>query len=118
MEGRRYERVAVAIREEITEIIAYELEDPRLSGLEVTDVQVSPDMKKCVVTVFTGVEGEESEKLIQLLRAAKGFLRNELSQRVDIHHIPELYFDAALNLGSRDRVNQLLKRMRRGRPKD
>lgn len=99
-------------------MIGYELEDPRLAGLEVTDVQVSPDMKKCVVTVFTGVDGEESEKLINLLRSAKGFLRNELSQRVDIHHVPDLYFDAALNLGSRERVNQLLKRVRRGRPKD
>ena len=38
MEGRRLERVSDAIRTEIIEIISNELEDPRLAGVEVTDV--------------------------------------------------------------------------------
>ena len=62
MEGHRYERVAETIREEIVEMIAYELEDSRLQGIEVVDVQVSPDMKKAVISVVTPSQGEEQER--------------------------------------------------------
>lgn len=118
VEGHRYERVSIAIREELTEMIAYELEDPRLHGLEVTDVQVSPDMKKAIVSVYTPAQGEEATKIFELLRAAKGFLRSELTQRIDLFHTPDLHFDASLNLGPKSRVKHILKRIERGRPKD
>ncbi len=117
MEGHRYERVAETIREEIVEMIAYELEDSRLQGIEVVDVQVSPDMKKAMVSVLTPAQGEEQEKILEILRGAKGFLRNELAQRVDLYRTPELYFDAALDLGPKGRVTKILKRIRRGRGK-
>jgi ribosome-binding factor A len=118
VEGHRYERVAETIREEIVEMIAYELEDSRLQGLEVVDVQVSPDMKKAMVSVLTPAEGEEQEQVLKILRNAKGFLRKELAQRVDLFRVPELYFDAALSLGPPQRVQKLLKRVQRGRAKD
>jgi ribosome-binding factor A len=118
VEGHRYERVAETIREEIVEMIAYELEDSRLQGIEVVDVQVSPDMKKAVISVVTPSQGEEQEKVLELLRGAKGFLRKQLAQRVDLYRTPELYFDAALNLGPKERVQKLLKRMKRGRVRE
>ncbi len=118
MEGHRYERVAETIREEIVEMIAYELDDSRLQGIEVVDVQVSPDMKKAVISVLTPAEGEEQEKILEALRKTKGYLRRELSQRVDLFRTPELYFDAALKLGPKTRVQKLLKRVKRGRAKE
>jgi ribosome-binding factor A len=118
VEGHRYERVAETIREEIVELIAYELDDKRLEGIEVVDVQISPDMKKAVVSVLTSAEGEEQTKIIEILRGAKGFLRKELALRVDLYRTPELYFDAAITLGPKGRVQKLLKRVRRGRAKD
>lgn len=118
MEGRRYERVSEAIRLELTEMIAYQLEDPRLAGVEVTDVQVAPDMKKVAVTVHIPAQGEGEAKIIEILKQAKGFLRKELAARIDLFYTPELYFNSALNLGPRERVKHILKRIERGRPKD
>lgn len=118
MEGRRYERVSEAIRLELTEMIAYDLEDPRLSGVEVTDVQVAPDMKKVAVSVHVPAQGEEAEKLIEILKSTKGFLRRELAARIDLFHTPEIYFNLAMNLGPRERVQHILKRIKKGRPKD
>lgn len=118
MEGRRYERVSEAMRLELTEMIAYELEDPRLAGIEVTDVQVAPDMKKVAVSVHIPAQGEEAEKIIELLKTTKGFLRKELAARIDLFYTPEIYFNSALNLGSRERVQHILKRIKKGRPKD
>src|ERR1017187_9748741 len=42
MDVRRILRVSEAVKEELYEIIGFELEDPRLLEVEVTDVQVSP----------------------------------------------------------------------------
>ncbi len=118
MEGRRYERVSEAIRLEITEMIAYELEDPRLAGIEVTDVNVSPDMKKVAVSVHIPAQGEAAQQILEVLKTTKGFLRKELAARVDLFHTPEIYFNSALDLGPRERVQHILKRIQRGRPKD
>jgi ribosome-binding factor A len=118
VEGRRYERVVELIREEITAMVAYDLDDARLSGVEVTDVQVAPDMKRAVVSVYIPAQGEEATKVLEALKGAKGYLRKELAQRIDLFHTPDLYFDVALNLGPRERVNHILKRIERGRPKD
>jgi len=118
VEGHRYLRVAESIREELTEMIAYELDDVRLTGIEVVDVQVSPDMKKAMISVITPVQGDEQTKILELLRGTKGFLKSELAQRIDMYRTPELYFDAAVDLGPRSRVKSILKRVRRGRAKE
>jgi ribosome-binding factor A len=118
VEGRRYERVSEAIRLELTEMISYELEDPRLAGIEVTDVQVAPDMKKVAVSVHIPAQGEEVDRVIEILKSAKGYLRKELAARIDLFHTPEIYFNSALKLGSRERVKKILKRIEKGRPKD
>jgi len=99
-------------------MIGYELEDPRLVGVEVTDVQVSPDMKKVAVSVHVPVQGEAADQLLEVLKSTKGFLRQELASRIDLFHTPEIYFNIALNLGPRERVEHILKRMKRGRSKD
>jgi ribosome-binding factor A len=117
VEGRRYERVSEAIRLELTEMISYELEDPRLEGIEVTDVQVAPDMKKVAVTVHIPAQGEAAEQVIEVLKSAKGYLRKELAARIDLFHTPEIYFNSALNLGPKERVQHILKRIERGRPR-
>ena len=44
MEGHRAERVTEAIREELGEIIGYEMSDPRIGSATVTEVHVSPDL--------------------------------------------------------------------------
>jgi ribosome-binding factor A len=118
VEGRRYERVSEAIRLELTEMITYDLEDPRLVGIEVTDVQVAPDMKKVAVSVHIPAQGEEADKIIEILKTTKSYLRKELAARIDLFYTPEIYFSSAINLGPRERVQHILKRIQRGRPKD
>jgi ribosome-binding factor A len=45
MDEHRSQRVSAAVREELTEIIGFEMEDPRLAAVDVTDVTVSPDSR-------------------------------------------------------------------------
>jgi ribosome-binding factor A len=113
----RKERVSEAIREEIAELIGYEMSDPRVASVVVTDVQISPNKRRAVVRFE--VAPEDDVKAAQAaLEHAKSFLRQELAARLDMYRIPDLYFetDSATMLG--DRLQHLLKRIRKGRPRD
>ena len=46
MDPRRAERVSEALREELEEMIGYELEDPRIQATDVVEVLISPDAKQ------------------------------------------------------------------------
>lgn len=118
MDELRSRRVSEAMREELSELIRFESDDPRLSLVEVTDVVLSPDLRHADVLV--ALPPGESERLQALagLDAARHFLRRNLMQRMDLYRMPELRFrpDAASSTGAP--VERLLRRVRRGRPRD
>ncbi|NNE99247.1 MAG: 30S ribosome-binding factor RbfA [Pyrinomonadaceae bacterium] len=89
---RRPERMAEALREEITEIVGYELEDPRVQAVTVTDVRVSDDLRDA--SIFVVVEGQEEEIGIamQALQHASSFVRQQVALNLDMRHAPHLHF--------------------------
>lgn len=89
---RRPERVAESLREEITEIVGYELEDPRLIAVTVTDVQVSEDKRDA--KIFVTVEGteEETREAMKALRNAENFVRQQVAVNLNLHHAPRIHF--------------------------
>lgn len=100
--AHKYDRVGSEIRKELSEIINYEIKDPRISVMtSVTDVEVTPDLKYC--KVFISVLGdEEAEKsTIEGLRSAAGFIRKKLAASVNLRNTPELNFvsDTSIRYG-------------------
>jgi ribosome-binding factor A len=106
-------RVAETMREELEELIAYELSDPRIGPLEISEVLVSPDLKKACVRIVTSQDDTRAPTL-QALDHARGFLRSRLAERMRLRRTPELVFESAMDIGG-DRVAALLKRIHRGR---
>ena len=51
------------------------------------------------------------------LAGARGYLKRELAQRLDMFRLPELQFEAAIPAEMGPRIDSLLKRVRRGRPR-
>jgi ribosome-binding factor A len=117
MDSHRNERVSEALREELGEIIAYEMSDPRIGSAVVTGVHVSPDLKHAQVHVGFSDSAEAAEA-IRALEGARGFLRREVARRLELFRIPELHFDADISAQLGDRMEHLLKRVRRGRPRE
>ena len=118
MENHRAERVSEALREELGEMIAYELSDPRIGDAMVTEVLVSPDMKHAQVRLHLGDGPDSREETMRALDRAKHFLRRQLAERLNLFRVPELHFEADISPGLNGRVGQLLKRVRRGRPRE
>jgi len=92
MTGRRPERLAEQIREEVSLIIAGEVEDPRVGFATVTDVKLSADLRHAKIYVSViGTENEVKGSLVAL-RHASGFIRHQLGAVLRMRHTPELHF--------------------------
>lgn len=92
MTGRRPERLAEQIKEEVSLIIAGEVEDPRVGFVTVTDAKLTPDLRYAKVYVSVlGTEAEVKESLAALKHAA-GFIRTQLGAVLRMRRTPELHF--------------------------
>ena len=105
------------MREELNELISYELSDPRVGQVSVTEVLISPDFRHAHVRLSLAGEVAEQNATLEALLHAKQFLRHQLSDRLELHHMPDLHFEADLPAELAAKATQVLKRIRRGRPK-
>jgi len=105
------------MREELDELIGYELSDPRIGTVNVAAVHISPDFRHAHVTLLLDGTAEQQSATIEALEHAKQFLRHQLAERLEIFRMPELHFEANLPSGLAAKAPQILKRIKRGRPK-
>ena len=89
---RRPERLAEALREEIAEVVSFELEDPRLVSVTVTDVKVSDDLRDAKVYVLIDGSEVEIKKALQSLQHAAIFVRQQVAMNLSMRHAPHLFF--------------------------
>lgn len=107
----RTERLADTLREEISQIVGYELEDPRMAAVTVTDVRMSDNAR--AARVYVTVTGDESEHQIALaaLRHAAPYIRKQLGLSLNLPRIPELFFVRDRVEEEGERVDQLLQQI-------
>lgn len=117
MDPHRAQRVSEALREELSEIIGYEMADPRVSAVDVTEVLVAPDMRHARVRIHLTGDEKGRRSALAALQGARHYLRRELAGRLRLFRVPELHFEADLSIAAEERVLQLLRRVRKGRPK-
>jgi ribosome-binding factor A len=86
-------RVADQIQRDLSEIIALELKDPRVGMITLTEVQITADYAHAKVYYTTLTDDPAAiQNTLNGLRAASGYLRNQLGRRLSIHTLPELHF--------------------------
>lgn len=107
----RQQRVAEMLYEELSIMIANELDDPRLSLVQVTHVDVSRDLRN--VKVYVSHDDDELSKrnVLQGLRHAIPYLRRQLAVRVSLRAVPELsfYYDDTPEKAAR--IDELLRQI-------
>lgn len=111
--GHRFERVAEEINHEVSLMLAGELKDPRLAGsVSVTEVRVSPDLG--TVRVYVQIAGEPNERAAALegLKAASGFVRHELVERLQLRRAPEVLFQLDESEAYGQHIDDLLRQTR------
>ncbi len=119
--SRRVERVASLIKREVSQMLMSGIKDDRVgSGMvSVTDVEVSGDLQHA--KIFVSIYGSDADKVETMagLKAATGFVRSELGQRLQLRRTPEILFreDRSMERGTRvlSLINQLSQE-RQARP--
>ena len=99
----RSRRIGVEIQRELADLIRFELKDPRVGQMvTLTGVEVSPDQSHA--KVFFTILGDDAAKdsTAAGLKRAAGFLRTQLSQRLQLRTVPQLDFkyDASVERGA------------------
>jgi ribosome-binding factor A len=89
---RRPERLAEAMKDEIAEVVGFELDDPRIETATVTEVRVAEDLRDAKVYVV--VEGDENEvkEALKALQHAAGFVRQQVAMNLSLRYAPHLHF--------------------------
>lgn len=109
MQYKRAERIGDLIKEEVSQIIQYELKDPGIGFVTITGVEVSDDLKHA--KIFYSVLGDESAKKesSSALKRACGFVQHEIGRRLRLKYTPEIYFqfDPSVEYGAR--IETLIK---------
>ena len=86
-------RVADQIQRDLAEIIAYELKDPRVGMVTISEVQLTPDYAHAKVFFTMLKDDKESVKnTLDGLSKGAGYMRNVLGKRLHIHTLPQLHF--------------------------
>lgn len=80
------------MREALAEIVGFELEDPRVEAVTVTDVRVADDLRDA--KVFVLIEGDEAEikAALKALKHAAPYIRQQVGLSLNLRHAPHLYF--------------------------
>jgi ribosome-binding factor A len=108
----RPERIADTLREEITQIVGYELEDPRLMMVTVTDVRVAPNLRDASVYVTVHGDEQERQEALKALEQAAPYVRKQLGFSLNLRHTPVLHFVRDTVEEKAERVDALLERIK------
>jgi len=105
----RKERLDELLWRELSSIIVYELDDPRLHDITVSRVDVARDLQTARILI-TPLDDEQDVKEIQrALENARGHLRSEIASRIQLRNVPELYFKIGESYQQAQRIEDILE---------
>ncbi|MFN2144829.1 MAG: 30S ribosome-binding factor RbfA [Anaerolineales bacterium] len=104
----RANRVAQRVKEELATMLLFDLSDPRLEGVFITDVKVDREMAYANIFVSALEGAERSEEILQGFQSASGYIRRRLAQSIDLRSFPHLRFNWDPTPENADRIDKLL----------
>ena len=109
MKGNRQEKIAEEIRREVSGIIHFELSDPRVGGVTVTGVKMSPDLSLARVYFTVPGDPDRGKEALKGLKSSAGLIRKLIAQRIRIKFMPtfDFFYDESLEL--QDRIDSLFE---------
>jgi ribosome-binding factor A len=118
MSSTRPERVAAAIRKEISVMIHEELKDPRIGFTTITKVEVTPDLRYAKV-YYTVLGNEKETKSTEIaLNRAKGFIKNAIGDRLKLRFTPDIIFKIDKSAEYREKMDKLFDKIHREKEKE
>ncbi len=109
----RLEKIEDRFKQEISELLIREINDPRLHQVFITDVDVDRELAFADIYV-SAVEGaSRSAEILDGFKHATGFLRRALAARIDLRSMPRLRFHWDPTPENADHIERLLIELRK-----
>ena len=106
--SQRAQRVAEQIQREVAQLLRDEVKDPRVGRVTITAVEVSADLSHAKIFVTHLAGREHADAAMQALQHTAGFLRTELSHRMQLYTVPQLHFAYDDSIETGMRLSQLI----------
>ena len=112
MEYQRSERVGDLILEVIVELLQRDIHDPRVSGVTLTGVKVSKDLRHA--RVYFNLLGGQADRgaVLTGLKSATGFIRTKVGKQLKLRFVPEFEFTYDESEDAAQRIDELLKQVK------
>lgn len=104
----RSRRVSDQLARAVAELLLTEVADPRVRGVTVSEVQLSPDLRNATVFVTCPMDADVDDMMVGLARASP-FVRKRLGERLRMKYLPRLRFEHDLSLNRANRIDELLR---------
>ena len=104
----RPHRVAELLRERLALILLHKCADPRLQEITLTEVEMSPDLKRAKV-FYVARENVDRDQVQIALDKAQGFIKAEVARENLFRLMPEFFFLPDSGLDRAARLEELLK---------
>ncbi len=104
----RNERIASIIKKNVAQIIEFELNDPNVGLVTITDVVVTRDLSMAKIYFMTYSPGKE--KTLNSLTRAKGHIRSQLAKFLKTYKTPDLKFIYDDSLEKANHLENLIKK--------
>lgn len=111
--SERTARLDELLRQEISEVVRREVDDPRIGFVTITEVEVSPDLRHANVWVSIIGSAEERKQALRALAHAMPFVRGRLG-RLRLRRIPDLHVKEDDSAERSTRVMAILDDLQKG----
>lgn len=109
---RRSEKVASLLREALSEIILYELNNPLFKNfLSITEIRIGGDLRKA--TVYFRVFSADPKEVENALNQSKGYIKKLLSEKITLKFMPDIEFKIDTSEEEERRLLELLERIKK-----
>ena len=102
-------RINTQLQREVAALVVETLTDPRVAGVSITQVDVSPDLRNATVLVSSLGTDAELAAAVKALAGAVPLLRKGLGARLRMRYVPQLHFRADTQVRQADRLNRLIR---------
>tara|TARA_B100000965_G_scaffold134718_1_gene112151 strand:+ start:314 stop:700 length:387 start_codon:yes stop_codon:yes gene_type:complete len=102
--SRRVEKLAALLKREVSQLLVNGIRDERIhqAMITITNVEVSGDLQHAKIFVSLFGEDQKKAEVLACLEEANGFIRSELTRRLQMRRSPDLVFkiDKSMSKGS------------------
>jgi ribosome-binding factor A len=105
------ERMDMLMQREISNILQFELKNPKLGFVTVTDVQCTNDLSQAKVYVSFLGKQDRNDAGLKILNQSKGFIRSTLAKRIKARKMPELISIQDTALANGNRIDEIVKQI-------